>query len=161
MTTPTGRRDFLKSSLTGAGAARARAQPSHDCGRSGAARAAAAGAAADSVRRHRTQPRPHLRPVRSRDSRRRPTGQVLRDQPELIAQFQKRYPQVALAKSEQEILDDPNIKLVVSASIASDRAPLGIRVMKAGKDFMSDKPAMTTLEQLAEVRKVQAETRRI
>ena len=33
--------------------------------------------------------------------------------------------------------------------------------MKAGKDFMSDKPAMTTLEQLAEVRKVQAETKRI
>ena len=33
--------------------------------------------------------------------------------------------------------------------------------MKAGKDFLSDKPAMTTLAQLAEVRKVQAETKRI
>ena len=32
---------------------------------------------------------------------------------------------------------------------------------RAGKDFLSDKPAMTTLQQLAEVRKVQAETRRI
>ena len=46
--------------------------------------------------------------------------------------------------------------LVASAAIASERAPLGIRVMKAGKDFLSDKPAMTTLAQLAEVRKVQA-----
>jgi predicted dehydrogenase len=30
--------------------------------------------------------------------------------------------------------------------------------MKQGKDFLSDKPAVTTLEQLAEVRKVSAET---
>ena len=33
--------------------------------------------------------------------------------------------------------------------------------MKHGKDLMVDKPGITTLEQLAEVRKVQAETRRI
>ena len=33
--------------------------------------------------------------------------------------------------------------------------------MRHGKDFMSDKPGITTLEQLAEVRKVQAETKRI
>ena len=33
--------------------------------------------------------------------------------------------------------------------------------MRHGKDFMVDKPGMTTLEQLAEVRRVQAETKRI
>ena len=33
--------------------------------------------------------------------------------------------------------------------------------MRHGKDFMVDKPGMTTLEQLAEVRKIQAETKRI
>jgi predicted dehydrogenase len=33
--------------------------------------------------------------------------------------------------------------------------------MRHGKDYMSDKPGMTSLEQLAEVRRVQAETRRI
>ena len=33
--------------------------------------------------------------------------------------------------------------------------------MQHGKDYMSDKPGITTLEQLAEVRKVQAETKRI
>ena len=33
--------------------------------------------------------------------------------------------------------------------------------MKHGKDFMSDKPGATTLEQLAEARRVQAETKRI
>lgn len=82
-------------------------------------------------------------------------------EPELIAAFTKRHPNVKLAKSEKEVLEDPSIQLVVSASIPVDRAPLGIRVMKHGKDFMVDKPGITTLEQLEEVRKVQKETKRI
>ena len=81
--------------------------------------------------------------------------------PQAIATFQKLYPNARLAKSEDEILDDPSIQLVASASIPNLRAPLGIRVMKHGKDDLSDKPAMTTLEQLAEVRKVSAETGRM
>jgi predicted dehydrogenase len=82
-------------------------------------------------------------------------------EPDLAAAFQKRFPEAKLARSEREILEDKSIQLVVSASIANERAPLGIEVMKHGKDFMSDKPGMTTLEQLAEVKKVQAETKRI
>src|SRR5262245_33831993 len=82
-------------------------------------------------------------------------------EPELAAQFSKRYPNAKLAHSEKEILEDPNIKLVVSASIPNERGPLGVEVMKHGKDFMVDKPAMTTLEQLSEVKKTQAETKRI
>jgi predicted dehydrogenase len=50
---------------------------------------------------------------------------------------------------------------VVAAPIPDERAPLGIRVMRHGKDYMSDKPGIITLEQLAEVRKVQAQTKRI
>jgi predicted dehydrogenase len=82
-------------------------------------------------------------------------------EPDLTADFVKRFPQAKVAKSEQEILDDKTIQLVVSAAIPNERAPLGIRVMKAGKDYMADKPGITTLEQLADVRKVQAETKRI
>ena len=82
-------------------------------------------------------------------------------EPDLVAAFQKRHPNAKLARSEDEILQDKSIQLVLSASIPVDRAPLGIRVMKSGKDFMVDKPGITTLEQLAEVRKVQAETKRI
>ncbi|GAB3712696.1 Gfo/Idh/MocA family oxidoreductase [Spirosoma flavus] len=82
-------------------------------------------------------------------------------EPELVAEFAKRFPQAKQAKSEAEILEDKSIQLVLSSAIANERAPLGIRVMKAGKDFMSDKPGITTLEQLAEVRKVQKETKRI
>ena len=39
--------------------------------------------------------------------------------------------------------------------------PLGIRAMKHGKDFLSDKPGVTTLEDLAEIRKTIAETKKI
>ena len=82
-------------------------------------------------------------------------------EPELVAAFSKRYPQAKLARSEKEILEDKSIQLVVSASIPVERAPLGIRVMQHGKDYMSDKPGMTTLQQLAEVKRVQKQTRRI
>jgi predicted dehydrogenase len=82
-------------------------------------------------------------------------------EPELVAAFSKRFPDAKLARSEKEILDDKSIQLVVSAAIPDERAPLGIRVMRQGKDFMADKPGITSLEQLAEVRKVQKETKRI
>ena len=82
-------------------------------------------------------------------------------EPDLAAAFTKRFPQAKLARSENEILEDNAIHLVVSASIPAERAPLGIRVMQHGKDFMADKPGITTLTQLAEARRVQAQTRRI
>jgi predicted dehydrogenase len=82
-------------------------------------------------------------------------------EPDLVALFTKRYPEVKLARSESEILEDKAIQLVTSAAIPDERAPLGIRAMQHGKDYMADKPGITTLEQLAEVRRVQAQTRRI
>ncbi|ACT91538.1 Gfo/Idh/MocA family protein [Dyadobacter fermentans] len=80
---------------------------------------------------------------------------------DLTAAFAKRYPNAKQAKSEAEILEDKSIQLVLSSAIPDERGPLGVRVMKAGKDYMVDKPGLTTLEQLAEVRKVQKETKRI
>lgn len=82
-------------------------------------------------------------------------------EPELAAEYGGRYPQARQARSEAEILEDPSIQLVISAGIPVDRAPLGIRVMQHGKDYMSDKPGFTTQAQLDEVRRVQAETGRI
>ncbi len=79
----------------------------------------------------------------------------------LAADFAKRFPQAKLARSEKEILEDKTIQLVVSASIPVERAPLAIEAMRHGKDFMVDKPGVTTLEQLAEVRRVQEQTHRI
>jgi predicted dehydrogenase len=82
-------------------------------------------------------------------------------EPDLVAAFRKRYPDARLARSEQEILDDKSIQLIVSASIPKDRTPLAIAAMRHGKDVMIDKPGITTLAQLAEARRVQAETRRV
>jgi len=67
---------------------------------------------------------------------------------------------VKLASSEEEILNDKSIQLVLGAPIPDLRAPLGIRVMKAGKDYLSDKPGITSLEQLAAVRKAIKDTKR-
>ena len=80
--------------------------------------------------------------------------------PKAIADFRAKFGDIPLAKSEDEILNDKSIKLVCGAPIPDLRAPLGIRVMKAGKDYLSDKPAITTLEQLADVRKAVAETKK-
>jgi len=78
-----------------------------------------------------------------------------------IAAFRRRYPDVKWASSEDEILNDSSIRLVLSSKIANERAALGVRAMKHGKDFLSDKPGITTLEDLALVRKTIAETKRI
>lgn len=78
-----------------------------------------------------------------------------------IAQFKKAFPQAQQAESIEQILEDESIHLVVSADIPINRAPLGIRVMQHGKDYMADKPGISTLEQLEEVRKVQADTGQI
>lgn len=82
-------------------------------------------------------------------------------EPELAAEYGQRYPQARLARCAEEILEDASIQLIINAGIPCDRAPLGIRVMLHGKDYMTDKPGMTTFEQLAEVRRVHAETGRI
>jgi predicted dehydrogenase len=80
---------------------------------------------------------------------------------DLAAEFSKRFPDAKRARSAPEVLEDPNIQLIVSASIPSERAPLGIAAMRHGKDFMVDKPGATTMAQVADVRRVQAETKRI
>jgi len=82
-------------------------------------------------------------------------------EPDLVKAFQTRFPQVKVARNEDEILQDASIQLVLSSAVPVDRAPIGIRVMQHGKDYMADKPGITTLAQLAEVRRVQAQTRRI
>jgi predicted dehydrogenase len=82
-------------------------------------------------------------------------------EPELQQEFSKAFPQAKLARGEEEILEDPTIDLIASAAIPSERPGIGIRAMQHGKDFLSDKPAFTTFEQLETARKVQKETGRI
>src|ERR1700728_152077 len=82
-------------------------------------------------------------------------------EPDKTAAFAKRFPDCRMVTTEDAILDDNSIQLVLSSTIPNQRAPLGVRVMQRGKDYLSDKPGITTLEQLAAVRKTIAETHRI
>jgi len=79
---------------------------------------------------------------------------------ERLAGFLQKYPGAKAARSLEEILDDPAIKLVTAAAVPADRGPLGCKVMEAGKDYFTDKAPFTTLEQLAQAREVTARTGR-
>jgi predicted dehydrogenase len=79
----------------------------------------------------------------------------------LDAKFAEAFPQAVRARSEAEILERSDVQLVVTATVPADRAALSIRAMRHGKDVMSDKPGATTLDQLAELRAVQAASKRI
>ena len=78
----------------------------------------------------------------------------------LAKPYLEKYPQAKRVKDKREILEDKSIDCVLSAAISSERAPLGIEVMRHGKDYLVDKPGMISLDQLAEVRRVQRETGR-
>jgi predicted dehydrogenase len=79
----------------------------------------------------------------------------------LAAAFAKLHPGARPAREPAEILEDPAVSLVLCAGVPCERAPLGIEVMRHGKDFLVDKPGFTTLGQLEEARRVQRETGRI
>ena len=50
------------------------------------------------------------------------------------------------------MLADPEVHLVAAAAVPVDRAPLGIRVMEAGKDYFTDKTPLISHAQLAEAK---------
>lgn len=78
--------------------------------------------------------------------------------PKKVEAFLKAFPGTQVASSFDQILADPEVKLVATAAIPNRRGPIGCQVMKAGKDYFTDKPPFTTLAQLDEAKKVAAET---
>lgn len=71
-----------------------------------------------------------------------------------------RYPGAKVARSLDQILDDPEIKLVAAAAIPNLRGALGCQVMEAGKDYFTDKTPFTTLAQLDDAKAAVARTGR-
>ncbi|WP_046174552.1 Gfo/Idh/MocA family protein [Domibacillus indicus] len=78
--------------------------------------------------------------------------------PERAAKFIEAFPEAKLADSEEQILTDPEVKLVAAAAIPNKRGPLGCRVMESGKDYFTDKTPFTTLAQLKEARETAVRT---
>ena len=82
-------------------------------------------------------------------------------EPELAAEYSRKYPQAWAVASAAAVLEDETIHLIACAAIPADRAGIRIVAMRHGKDVISDKPGFTTLAQLAKAWRVQAETGRI
>lgn len=78
--------------------------------------------------------------------------------PKKVEDFQKRFPNVPKAESLEQILNDPEIKLVANAGIPSKRFDMGVLALRAGKDFFVDKPPFTTLAQLEYVENLVKQT---
>lgn len=80
---------------------------------------------------------------------------------DLAALFSAKFPEAKRVADRREILEDPSIAIITTAAIPADRAEISIASMRHGKDVLSDKPGMTSFAQLAEIKRVQAETGRI
>ena len=80
--------------------------------------------------------------------------------PAKVAAYCKCYPQAAAAACEAQIFDDPEVRLIAGACVPGDRAALGIRAMRAGKDYFTDKAPLISLEQLDAARAAVRETGR-
>jgi predicted dehydrogenase len=75
--------------------------------------------------------------------------------------FVRRFPDLVRVHDIRFLLEDPDIQLIVTAAIPSERAEIAIEAMRHGKDVMVDKPAVITPAQLADVMHLQQETGRI
>lgn len=75
-------------------------------------------------------------------------------------EFVKQFPECEIVSSADAIYSDPTIRLISCASVASDRAAVGMKALDSGKDFFSDKPPFVRQEQVDEARKKVKETGR-
>lgn len=80
---------------------------------------------------------------------------------DLAATFGAKYPEAKRVSDPRAILEDSSVQIVVTAAIPGDRADICLAAMRHGKDVLTDKPGMTTLAQLDEIKRVQKETGRI
>ncbi len=81
--------------------------------------------------------------------------------PRPLEGFRQQFAQLPRIEDPRRLLEDRQIALIVTAAVPDLRAGIAIAAMQHGKDVMSDKPGCTTLEQLGQVKRAHAATRRI
>lgn len=74
--------------------------------------------------------------------------------------FRERFPDLRAADRD-DLFNDAEIDIIVSAAIPRDRAAIAIRAMQAGKDVMVDKPGAIAAAEVDELDRVARETGRI
>jgi predicted dehydrogenase len=80
--------------------------------------------------------------------------------PKKVAAFLEKFPATKVARSFDEILADPAVKLVAAAAVPNLRGGIGCRAMQAGKDYFTDKTPFTAVADFEAAQKVVAETGR-
>jgi predicted dehydrogenase len=78
--------------------------------------------------------------------------------PRKVSAFREKFPSSKVARSLDEVLADPEVRLVAAAAVPNEHGPLGCRVLQAGKDYFTDKTPFTTLEQLDQARAITEKT---
>lgn len=68
--------------------------------------------------------------------------------PQKVKDFIARYPGTRVAESEEAVLHQEDLKLIVSAIRPDRRCDLGIKAMQLGKDYFCDKPGMLKKEEV-------------
>lgn len=72
--------------------------------------------------------------------------------PQKVEAFRRKFPQAQAARCYDEILSDASVRLVAAAAVPCERCARGVEAMDAGKDYFTDKAALTTLGQLDEAK---------
>ncbi|GHA35955.1 oxidoreductase [Devosia pacifica] len=80
--------------------------------------------------------------------------------PALVEKVAEAYPDAPQIPREQ-LFADESIDVICTAAIPRDRAGIAIEAMRAGKDVITDKPGVTTFQQLEDIKKTVAETGKI
>jgi predicted dehydrogenase len=80
---------------------------------------------------------------------------------DLAKAFAEKFPEARRVADRREILEDRSIAVVTTSAIPGDRAEISIAAMQHGKDVLTDKPGMITLDELAQIDRVSKETGRI
>jgi predicted dehydrogenase len=75
--------------------------------------------------------------------------------------FVRRFPDLPRVRDVRALLEVPEIQLIVTAAVPSERAEIALEAMRHSKDVMADKPGVITPAQLADVMRLQQETGRI
>lgn len=73
--------------------------------------------------------------------------------PAKVRAFSEQFPGARAARDESEVLEDPGVHLVASASVPCQRGALGLRAMEHGKDYFCDKPPFVSREEIEAARR--------
>jgi predicted dehydrogenase len=88
-------------------------------------------------------------------------GYHSRDDAAPLEGFVRRFPNLKRVADPRVLLEDPEVRLIVTAGIPGERAEIATLAMRHGKDVMVDKPGVISTDQLATVKRAQKESGKI